>query len=177
MLEFSLRGERGRWVTVKVSGYSRASSDAFEINLLDCTVEVGHGGFRGQVAADCTTTGLVDLVRDLDALIEGARTVATFGTSEGGLELRVEMGRTGHVMVSGTLRECAHLGPVLTFEFESDRGFLASARSELKLIVREFPHPRCGRSHEAMSCTRGRGLTFAVPATVAVPATPVILTV
>ena len=139
MLAFTLRGERGRWVTVAVRGYSRASSDAFEMNLLDCTVDVGHGGFRGAVDAVCTTMDLVDLIGELDAMIEGAGSVATFGTLESDLELRVDMGRTGHVMVTGTLRECEDHGPVLTFAFESDRGFLTNARFELKQIVREVP--------------------------------------
>ena len=139
MLAFTLRGERGRLVTVAVRGYSRASSDSLEMNLLDCTVDVGHGGFRGAVDAECTTMDLVDLIGEPDAMIEGAGSVATFGTLGSDLELRVEMGRTGHVLVTGTLCEQEDLGPVLTFAFESDRGFLTNARSELKQIVREVP--------------------------------------
>jgi hypothetical protein len=132
-------------VRVTVWGYERdAALDPYDANWLRCSAEVEQGAFRGAVAASFATSDFSRFLSELDQIINGSGTVASFTTMEEALEFRIEVDRAGRATVTGKLRELGELGAELSFAFESDRSFLAAAHSDMKRIVATFPERAIG---------------------------------
>ena len=89
--------------------------------------------------ASFTTKDFARFLSELDGVVSGATTVASFDTMENALSIRVEVDRVGRAVVTGKVREVAPYGSELSFTFESDHSLLAKAHSDLRRLVAEFP--------------------------------------
>lgn len=142
METLTLRGELGTAVLITVRGYEReGGAYPDDANWLRCSTEVEQGSFRGAVAASFETGDFTRFASELDQVISGSSAIAAFNTTEEALTLRVEVDHTGQATVAGRLRK---LGAELSFVFNSDQAFLASARRDLKRVIAAFPERAAG---------------------------------
>ncbi len=136
MLTLSLLGDMGRKIVISVEeSHCQPTSDPRSEGMIPCTAEVDMGSFRGVLADSLTLSALPRLLSELDRLLDGTISDAGFATVDQGLQFDIEMSRRGGVVIAGTLEEYMGAEVKLAFRFESDRGFLAAARSDLKRIV------------------------------------------
>ncbi|MET0413758.1 MAG: hypothetical protein ABW217_20785 [Polyangiaceae bacterium] len=140
MTTLTLRGELGRRVLITVHGYERdVGSDPYDLNWLQCTLDVAQGAFRGTVDASLTTSDFLRFLTELEQIKSRSSTVASFTTMEDALAFRVDVHHTGRATVTGTLREHGELAAQLSFAFESDHASLTAAHSDVRRIVAAFP--------------------------------------
>lgn len=140
MATLNLQGDLGRRLTIEVHGYeSDAPRDWYDANWLKCSAEVEVGRFRGAVDASFTTQDFARFLSELDQVVDGAVSGASFQTMEEALSARVEVDRAGRAIVTGTLREIDVDRSALSFIFESDLSFLRRTLVELRRVVLEFP--------------------------------------
>jgi len=145
MMTLNLLGELGRKVVIGVHGFERdAAEDPYDANWLWCSAEVEQGAFRGIVGASFTTSDFARFLSELDRVMAGECTAASFSTMENALAFRVEVDGAGRATVVGKLRDVEAGGAELSFNFESDLSFLAKTHSDLKGIVAAFPHRTAG---------------------------------
>lgn len=139
MKTLTLAGELGRRLEVDVHGRERdAAADRDDASWLRCEIRLAHGTFCGAVEAAIPADDFARFLTELDALLDGSSSVASFTTMEDALAVRIEMDRAGRASVSGSLRELDD-SAVLSFAFGSDRTFLAATRADLREIVALFP--------------------------------------
>jgi hypothetical protein len=142
MRTLEIRGEMGRRVAVVVEDYERGGpqQDPHDANWLRCSITAEIGKFSGEVEASLTTNDFIRFSSELEKVVSGAASVASFTTMEEALALRIEVDRAGRAAVSGTLRGSDSTPPtVLSFGFESDVSFLRPLQAQLGLITSEFP--------------------------------------
>ncbi len=125
---------------ITVLGYERELAvGGDDGNWLRCYAEVENGAFRGAVNGSFATTDFSQFLNEIDRVMSGVGSVASFTTMEEALDFRIEVGRTGQAIVTGNLRELGEFGTELSFAFESDRSFLTATHSDLKRCVARFP--------------------------------------
>jgi hypothetical protein len=153
MKTFALEGDGGRRLRITVRGYERnVAFNPYDANWLVCSAEVEVGAFRGAVDASFTTNDFSSFLSDVNNLMNGSAMAATFTTMEDALTFRFTIDHAGRARVTGTLRERGPFEAELSFGFESDRSWLASAHSDLQEIVESFPY----RTIDAPIPLRGR---------------------
>lgn len=145
MTTLTFSGDRERRLLITVRGYEHAAAvDPYDANWLRCSAEVEQGAFRGAVEASFTTSDFARFLAELDGVMAGSSTVASFRTMEEALAFRVEVDRAGRTTVTGKLRDVGASKGELSFAFESDRSFLTTSHSDLKRLVAAFPERAIG---------------------------------
>ena len=140
MANLALHGGRTQRLEIVVQGYEQQAADnPDDANWLRCLVEVQQGSFRGRVDASLTTHDFVRLLSELDQVMAGDRSTATFDTMEEALAFSIELDRAGRAIVTGKLSETYPGGSQLSFTFESDLSFLAKTHADLKQLLAAFP--------------------------------------
>lgn len=133
-------GELGRRLKINVHEYERdVPQDPYDANWLRCSVELQLGRFSGSIDASFTTQDFARFLSELDQVVQGTATKASFHTMEEALSIRVEAVRGGRIAVEGNLHEIGAGGSVLSYCIDSDFSFLKQSHAELKRIVSEFP--------------------------------------
>ena len=135
-----IAGERGCRVVIGVRAFERdVAEGSDDNNWLSGTVEVVQGAFRGSTSASFIVDDLSRFHAEFVQVMRRAGPSASFTPMEDTLALRIEVDRAGRAMVLGKLRDSDTLGAGMTFQFESDLTFLASAQSDLERVVAAFP--------------------------------------
>ena len=141
VVEVRLGSEQVNYLAIVVRGRAyRRSRDYWDGNWLHATVTVQAGKFSGEVPGLVRAEELATFHDRLDAVDKTLEGDARFETMERWLSFQVEMGKTGGVTVSGTIRDAVgDPGNQLSFRFEHDQTFLASTVQQLKEAVKAYP--------------------------------------
>lgn len=137
--EISIEGHGGRLVIVVLCYENVLATHTADANWLRCEVRVRMGGWEGAVRVSLTTEDFVLFCQDLQHVLEGTATTATFDTMEEVLALRVEETRTGICRITGTVRDRSSPQIEFLFVLDSDQSYLRSALVGLQQVVATFP--------------------------------------
>lgn len=140
MFEVAVRGEGGEFLTITIIGRSYpGSTDYWNGNWLQASIEVSAGGFRGEVACDLRADELAAFAEQMACLQESFRGEAAFDTLEGWLSLRVIGDGRGHMEFRCVVRDQPGVGNRLECVFNTDQTFTRSTVAELAAVVQAFP--------------------------------------
>lgn len=138
-VEITLGGHGGR-VVVTVLGYENPSATSpSDANWLNCEILVRIGGWEGGVRAALTTEDFATFSKELRAVLDGTEVYAALDTMEEALSFKVEMTRTGHCRLSGTVRDRSNVDVKFSFVLQSDQTFLRPALARIEQVERAFP--------------------------------------
>src|SRR5262245_55756303 len=87
---------------------------------LSAQVKIAAGGFTGNVSLSILFSELLQFKKELEPVYHTLHGRAEFKTLEGQLHLVVTVDKTGHITVTGMLREDAGTGNELRFEIRFD---------------------------------------------------------
>ena len=130
-------------IAIEVSGYERPPvADPWDLNWLNCSVELSVGRFTGRYPAAFLTGEFATFRDALSAALESNCGRATFDALEGALSFTVELRLTGRALVTGRAQVRAATSAEFAFSFETDPTFLVETAKGADAVLREFPERR-----------------------------------
>jgi hypothetical protein len=102
-------------------------------------VEIMVGAFSGAFRATFDTGAFVRFAAELRVLYGALRSVATFSTLEGQLELIFEGDGRGHVEVRGEAVDVAGTGNRLGFRLRIDQTYVPRILQDVETVLAKYP--------------------------------------
>lgn len=141
VVEIRFGSEQGNYLSIVVRGRAyRRSRDYWDGNWLHATVTIQAGKFSGEVPGLVRAEELAAFHDQLDAVHKTLEGAAEFETMERWLSFLIEVGKTGSITVSGSIRdEVGNPSNRLLFAFEHDQTHLNSTLQQLRDAVQAYP--------------------------------------
>ncbi len=101
------------------------------IDWVKTKVEINTGGFSGNAKLMLTLTDIIDFKKQLEILYKKLKGIAILKTIEEQIELKIEGDSTGHIELTGYLKDNIYDENKLNFIILLDQSFLPKTISEL----------------------------------------------
>jgi hypothetical protein len=140
-IEFRMGSTTAENLSIAVLGREHPRThDYWDGNWIDTKITVSVGGFNGRVRASLRTDEIHSFNESLKVLNQNLVGEAMLDSMEHWIKLAVTAGSRGRIEISGTLRDQAVSGNVLSFELaEVDQTYLAGWISNLDDIETAYP--------------------------------------
>ena len=117
---------------------THADKETEGFDWVESSVEIKAGGFFGKAHLFLTLSDIIKFKNQIEVLYNKIEGIAQLKTIEDQVELKIEGEGSGHMKLTGFLKDNVSFGNKLHFEIEFDQSFLPKTISELNSTLAFF---------------------------------------